>query len=109
MSESGEEEMNVIQLGDSLATPSKLPRRTKPQLEWWKFAFIIYFLTCGGGFGSELIIKTGGITVTFVLLLVIPFLWSVPILVVVSELGTAFPSNAGTFAPVFSLILFLNV
>jgi hypothetical protein len=95
MSENGcEEVMAVIQFGDQ-STPSKLQRKSKPQVEWWRFAFIIYFLTCGGGFGSELIIKTGGIAVTFALLLIIPFLWSVPILVVVSELGSAFPSNAG--------------
>jgi hypothetical protein len=77
-------------------------RQTK--LGWMQFSFCVYFLVCSGGFGSEAMIKTGGPFFTLLFLGIMPFLWSLPLVMVTAELGSAMPSNEG-YPPFQSLLL----
>lgn len=56
---------------------------------------VCYFLVCGGAYGTEDLAST--IPPFFALLgiLCIPWLWSLPVALIVAELGTSMPSNDG--------------
>ena len=59
------------------------------------FAFISYFMVCGGPIGIEYCVIYGGPLLTLVGFLSIPLLWSVPQALMAAELSTALPDNGG--------------
>lgn len=56
---------------------------------------VIYTASISGGYGLEDSVSAGGPLLTIGLLLLIPFLWGIPVSMCVAELSCAIPSNAG--------------
>ena len=59
--------------------------------------FMIYILVSGGSFGIEDMVSWSGPGLTVILLIVLPFLWSLPMALVASELGSALPGEGGFY------------
>jgi amino acid transporter len=59
--------------------------------------FMIFCLCAAGAYGIEEMIPQAGPGLTIVMLLVLPFVWSVPMGLVASELGSAIPQEGGYY------------
>jgi amino acid transporter len=59
--------------------------------------FVIFTLTCSGTFGMEDVVSSSGPGLTLILLLVLPILWSLPMALISSELGSALPEEGGFY------------
>src|SRR5262249_17633720 len=59
------------------------------------FVFVMYAYTTGGPFGLEDQITLSGPGLTLLSLLLIPFLWCVPVSLAVAEMTTALPREGG--------------
>ena len=59
--------------------------------------FMIYILVSGGSFGIEDMVSWSGPGLTILLLCVLPILWSLPMALVASELGSALPGEGGFY------------
>lgn len=57
--------------------------------------FMIYCLCAAGAFGIEAMIPATGPGLTLVMLLVIPFVWGLPMALASMELGAARPCEGG--------------
>jgi hypothetical protein len=66
------------------------------QVSPFKFVFILYFLMCGGPFGLEEVVGLAYPLISLALIVVIPLIYTFPLSLIVSELGTALPTNEGT-------------
>ncbi|MHB2019842.1 MAG: APC family permease [Candidatus Xenobia bacterium] len=62
-----------------------------------QLTFLIYGAVCGGAFGLEGMVGSSGPGISLVLLMVMPFLFSVPVSLAVSELTGAFPVEGGNY------------
>ncbi|MGD1012681.1 MAG: APC family permease, partial [Acidimicrobiales bacterium] len=58
---------------------------------------MIFTLVCSGAFGLENSISSSGPGFTILLLLVLPFLWSMPMALMSAELGSALPAEGGFY------------
>jgi amino acid transporter len=58
---------------------------------------LIFFTTCGGAFGLEPLVGAVGPGWAVILILVTPFLWSLPIALMVAELATLMPAEGGYY------------
>lgn len=56
-----------------------------------------YFMVAGGPYGLEDIVQKAGYLVAILALLLIPFLWSLPTALMVSELSSTFPQEGGYY------------
>ncbi|HEX4077174.1 MAG TPA: APC family permease [Candidatus Acidoferrales bacterium] len=56
-----------------------------------------YFMVAGGPYGLEDIVQKTGYAATLAILLITPFLWSIPTAMMVSELATAIPEEGGFY------------
>jgi amino acid transporter len=70
----------------------------KPKLGLWALVMVIYFMTAGGAFGLEGLVGASGPGVALILILVTPFIWSLPTVLMVMELSTAIPVEGGYYA-----------
>jgi amino acid transporter len=70
----------------------------KSQLGMWGVVMVIYFIVAGGPFGLEGLVSASAPGMSIVLVLVTPLLWSLPIMLVTLELGTAMPVEGGYYA-----------
>lgn len=59
--------------------------------------FLIYGAACGGAFGLEGMVSKAGPGMALLTLLVMPFLWSIPIALSCAELSSAFPVEGGYY------------
>ncbi|NOR19093.1 MAG: amino acid permease [Xanthomonadales bacterium] len=59
--------------------------------------FMIFCLCAAGAYGIEEMIPQSGPGLTLVMLMVLPFLWSTPMGLVASELGSALPQEGGYY------------
>jgi amino acid transporter len=59
--------------------------------------FMIFCLCAAGAYGIEDMIPQAGPGLTLVMLIVLPFLWSTPMGLVASELGSAIPEEGGFY------------
>jgi amino acid transporter len=59
--------------------------------------FIMFCTCCGGAFGTEDMIASSGPGMAILMLLLLPFFWSIPMGLVCSELGTAIPDEGGFY------------
>jgi amino acid transporter len=57
----------------------------------------VFTLTCSGSFGMEDVVSSSGPGMTLIMILVLPFLWSVPMAFVASELGSMVPEAGGLY------------
>jgi hypothetical protein len=87
---------NIILLADS-ETDVKLSvkEQANGKLSMFGLVSIVFFMVCGGSYGTEDL--GGSIPPLFALagILLIPWLWSFPIAMITAELATAMPSNEG--------------
>lgn len=58
---------------------------------------MVYILVSGGSFGIEDMVSSSGPGLTILLLLLLPLLWSLPMALVASELGSAIPGEGGFY------------
>ena len=58
---------------------------------------VVFTLTCSGSFGMEDVVSSSGPGFTLLMIIVLPFLWSVPMALVSSELGAAIPEAGGLY------------
>jgi len=58
---------------------------------------LIFFTTCGGAFGLEPLIGAVGPTWAILLILVIPFAWSLPTALMAAELTALMPEEGGSY------------
>jgi amino acid transporter len=59
--------------------------------------FMIYILVSGGSFGIEDMVSSSGPGLTLLLLILLPILWSMPMALIASELGSALPGEGGFY------------
>ena len=59
--------------------------------------FLIFSFCCGGAFGVEEMISSGGPGLAIILLAVLPFLWALPQAMTAAELGSAIPYTGGFY------------
>ena len=59
--------------------------------------FMIFCLCAAGAYGIEEIIPESGPGLTLIMLIVLPFIWSTPLGLVASELGSARPQEGGYY------------
>ncbi len=59
--------------------------------------FMIFCLCAAGGFGIEDMISSAGPGLTLIMLMVLPFIWSIPMGLVATELGSAIPEEGGFY------------
>lgn len=70
----------------------------KPKLGLMAVVMIIYFTVAGGAYGLEGVVSSAGPGMALVLVLVTPFIWSIPTVLMVLELSTAMPVQGGYYA-----------
>ena len=58
---------------------------------------VVFTLTCSGSFGMEDVVSSSGPGLTLLMIVVLPFLWSVPMAFVASELGSMVPEAGGLY------------
>ncbi|MFR4798318.1 MAG: APC family permease, partial [Lentihominibacter sp.] len=59
--------------------------------------FMIYSFCCGGAFGVEEMISSGGPGLTIILLAALPIVWALPQALTAAELGSAIPYTGGFY------------
>ena len=59
--------------------------------------FMIFCMVCAGAYGIEDMIPTSGPGLTLLLLVALPFFWSIPQGLVAAELGSAIPEEGGYY------------
>ena len=71
-----------------------LPRR---QLTLLPLIAAIFFMVSGGPYGLEEIIQKAGYSRALLILAIVPFLWSLPVALMVGELSTSLPEEGGYY------------
>ena len=61
-------------------------------------AGVMFFMVCGGTYGIEEAVHQAGAWWTLVLVVALPFLWGVPISLMVAELAALMPHEGGYYA-----------
>ena len=69
----------------------------KTKMSVWTIAFMMFCLVSGGAYGVEEMIPKSGPGVTMVMLIVLPFIWGMPLGLVCSELGVLRPQEGGYY------------
>ena len=64
-------------------------------LTWQQLVGLIFFAVCGGDYGIEDAVGAGGPALTLLGLLIVPWLWSLPIALMTAELGSMIPEAGG--------------
>ena len=58
---------------------------------------VVFTLTCSGSFGMEDVVSSSGPGLTLLMIVVLPFIWSVPMAFVASEMGSMIPEAGGSY------------
>ena len=74
------------------------PARPRPSLNLLSLVAATFFVVSGGPYGLEEIVASHGYGRSLVLLCVVPLIWSLPIALLVGELGAALPKEDGYYA-----------
>lgn len=64
-------------------------------LTTWKLMFVAFFLTCGGPYGIEDLVGSAGPALTFLGLLILPFIYALPQALMTAELSSMMDENGG--------------
>jgi len=67
------------------------------QLPLLSLVGVIFFIVCGGTYGLEEAVNQAGPRWTIILVIAIPFLWSLPISLMVAELAALMPEEGGYY------------
>src|SRR5512136_2112051 len=76
-------------------TQGVLPRR---QLAFFPLIAAIFFMVSGGPYGLEEIIQNAGYSRALLILAIVPFIWSLPVALMVGELSSSLPQEGGYYA-----------
>lgn len=79
----------------TVSSSSSAPAR--PKLGLWGVIMVIYFTVAGGAFGIEGLISGSAPGMAIALILITPFIWSIPTVLMVTELSTAMPVEGGYY------------
>ena len=74
------------------------PLQLKRTIRLLPLIAIIYCSSSGGAYGLETALSTSGVGVTLLLILVMPFILSIPMSLMAAELGSALPLEGGYYA-----------
>jgi amino acid transporter len=58
---------------------------------------VVFTLVCSGSFGMEDVVSSSGPGFTILMIVLLPFIWSVPMALISSELGSAIPEGGGFY------------
>jgi len=72
--------------------------KSRRQLTLLPLIATIFFMVSGGPYGLEEIIQKAGYLKTILILALVPFIWSVPVALMVGELSAALPEQGGYYA-----------
>jgi amino acid transporter len=84
--------------------PAEFPSRTVPRtkriakLALWPLVAATFFMVSGGAYGTEDIIHGAGYGRGILILLLTPFLWSLPTALMIGELSSSIPAEGGYYA-----------
>lgn len=67
------------------------------RLTFWPLFGVIYLLVCGGPYGIEEMVSAAGPGAAFVLLVLAPLVWGLPMALVMAELGAGWPVLGGYY------------
>ena len=67
------------------------------RLSMFALTCVAFFTTCGGAFGIEPLVSAVGPGWAVVMIIVTPFVWSLPIALMVAELSTRMPEEGGYY------------
>lgn len=73
----------------TVSSASSAPAPSK--LGLWGVVMVIYFTVAGGAFGIEGLVGSSAPGMALILVLLTPFIWSIPTVLMVTELATAMP------------------
>src|SRR3984885_9210570 len=73
------------------------PRPTRRKMRLLPLIAATYFMVSGGPYGIEDILGGAGFLKAIVILLVLPFLWSLPTALMIGELASAIPAEGGFY------------
>jgi amino acid transporter len=91
--------MTAIQIKALIpATSGSSRRQRKRKITLWPLVAATYLMVAGGPYGLEDIVGEAGYDGAILILLVTPFLWSMPTALLVSELSSALPESGGYYA-----------
>jgi len=79
-----------------LSSPTRPEERR--QLPLWSLVVATFFMVSGGAYGTEEIVSGAGYAGAVIVLLLTPLLWSMPVALMVGELGSALPREGGYYA-----------
>jgi amino acid transporter len=83
--------------GPAGAPPPTLARSATRKVTLLGLLGATYFMVAGGPYGLEDVVKEAGYFWGVVVLLVVPFVWSLPTALMVSELSSALPEEGGFY------------
>jgi amino acid transporter len=78
-------------------SPSAAPPAHLRKLRLLPLIAATYFMVAGGPFGLEDIIGRAGYSLALLILLIVPFLWSLPTALMIGELASAIPAEGGFY------------
>jgi len=64
-------------------------------LTWHNLVGVTFFAVCGGDYGIEDSVGSGGVGLSLIALLVLPWVWSLPIALMTAELSSMIPEAGG--------------
>lgn len=79
----------------TVSSASSAPAPSK--LGLWGVVMVIYFTVAGGAFGIEGLVGSSAPGMALILVLLTPFIWSIPTVLMVTELATAMPVEGGYY------------
>src|SRR5947199_6307355 len=77
-------------------TTQAQPARRKG-ITLWPLVAAMYFMACGGPYGLEESVGSAGYMGAILLILITPFVWSIPTGMMIAELSSAIPADGGYY------------
>ena len=71
------------------------PALKRVRMRVFTVVVVVFTLVCSGSFGMEDVVSCSGPGFTILMICLLPFLWSVPMAFIASELGSAIPEEGG--------------
>ncbi len=69
----------------------------KARLSVWTVFCMIFCMCAAGAYGLEDMISSAGPGMTLLILMILPFFWSIPLALIAAELGSAIPEEGGYY------------
>jgi amino acid transporter len=73
------------------------PALRRVRMRIFTAVIVVFTLVCSGSFGMEDVVSSSGPGFTILMIILLPFVWSIPMALVSAELGSAIPEGGGLF------------